>query len=259
MKKFIAFSLLLSAGFTSHAQDPILFKVNDTPVTQAMMQHMASNMIKPGVQLNEEIQQFLASEITNRMLLSQAAVSAGLDQKPEHKAGLELERISYLANLMLQEKTASFEASDEVVQALYDKEYSQPKREFKARHILLKDETKARDLIGELQKGADFAELAKQHSTGPTGPNGGDLGWFTADSMVEPFAHAVAAMEKGRFSDQPVQTPFGWHLILLEDSRDLPAKPLQQVKTELVAELRQQALQNYLKELRSNATFTSGN
>jgi peptidyl-prolyl cis-trans isomerase C len=253
LHKTLATCLFLTLSQAASASDPVLFSVNGTPITQAMMQHMARDMIKPGVEPNEQVQQILLGEMANRILLSQAAIDAGLDKRPEHKAALEVERISYLASAVMQEQIRKFSPSEADLQAYYDKHHSQPSSEFKARHILLKEEAQAQQLIEELKQGADFIELAKQHSTGPTGPKGGDLGWFSADSMVKPFADAVLSMKKGSYSDKPVQSPFGWHLILLEDSRELPAKPLAQMKDELTAEMRQQAFKDYMQQLRSKA------
>jgi len=91
--------------------------------------------------------------------------------------------------------------------------------EYKARHILVKEETEAVAIIAELDKGGDFAELAKTKSTGPSGIQGGDLGWFSSDQMVPPFSEAVDKLEKGSYTKTPVQTQFGWHVIILEDKR----------------------------------------
>ncbi|MEO5341737.1 MAG: peptidylprolyl isomerase [Gammaproteobacteria bacterium SHHR-1] len=255
MHKILSACLLIGLAASATAAEQTLFNVNGAPVTRAMLQHMAKDMIKPGVEPNEQIQQILISELANRILLSQAAVTDGLDQRPEHRAGLEVERISYLANAVLQEQMRKFKPSDADLQALYKEKHSQPRQEFKARHILLKEKEQAQKLIKELDAGADFAELAKQHSTGPTGAKGGDLGWFSAETMVKPFADALGGMDKGSYSKQPVQTPFGWHLILLEDSRELPAKPLDQVKDELTNQLRQQALKDYMLQLRAKAVI----
>ena len=96
----------------------------------------------------------------------------------------------------------------------------EPPKEFKARHILVETQSEANSIVAELEGGANFAELAKTKSTGPSGPNGGDLGWFSPNQMVQPFSQAVAALEDGAFSKTPVQTQFGWHVILREDSRE---------------------------------------
>ena len=122
--------------------------------------------------------------------------------------------------------------------------------QYKARHILVKTEPEATAIIEELKGGADFAELAKERSTGPTGPNGGDLGWFDAATMVAPFADAVRAMENGTYSREPVQTQFGWHVILREDSRAEEPPPLEGVRDVVSQRIEQRKLQEYLQQLR---------
>ncbi len=125
--------------------------------------------------------------------------------------------------------------------------------QYKARHILVDAEQEAIDIIAELQQGEDFQELARTRSTGPSGPNGGDLGWFEADRMVPPFADAVRAMEAGSFSDAPVQTRFGWHVILLEEKSDARAPGLDAVRADVTQIVEQQRIEGYLEELRAGA------
>jgi peptidyl-prolyl cis-trans isomerase C len=102
-----------------------------------------------------------------------------------------------------------------------------------------------------LQGGADFTELAKNNSTGPSAPSGGDLGWFTAQAMVKPFSDAVGVLEDGAFTTTPVQTQFGWHVILREDSRDSAPPPLDSVRDAIVQRINQQKFQDFVTDLRS--------
>ena len=137
---------------------------------------------------------------------------------------------------------------------LYDEQFGNyTGTEYKASHILVKTEEEASALITELAEGADFAELAKEHSTGPTGPKGGDLGWFDADQMVPAFSEAVKGMEKGAYSKEPVNTQFGWHVILLQDTREAEPPTFEEVKPQLATQLQQQAVARYVAELRQNA------
>ncbi|MES9970746.1 MAG: peptidylprolyl isomerase [Candidatus Thiodiazotropha sp.] len=117
----------------------------------------------------------------------------------------------------------------------------------------MKEQQEASALIEKLDGGADFAELAKEHSTGPTGKNGGDLGWFDPAQMVKPFGDALVAMEKGKYSKAPVETQFGWHVILLEDSRQTEAPTLDSVKDKIVNKLKQNALSDYMQGLRDSS------
>ncbi|NCF73996.1 MAG: hypothetical protein GWP67_10895 [Gammaproteobacteria bacterium] len=128
-----------------------------------------------------------------------------------------------------------------------------PPKEFKARHILVDTQAAATALIEELQGGADFVELAKEHSTGPSGPSGGDLGWFTVQTMVEPFSDAVAAMEDGAFTAEPVQTQFGWHVILREDSRESAPPSLDSVRDAIKQRIEQDKFQKFLVNAREEA------
>jgi peptidyl-prolyl cis-trans isomerase C len=114
-------------------------------------------------------------------------------------------------------------------------------------------EDKAKDVIAELKKGGNFAELAKTKSSDSSAANGGDLGWFTPSMMVPPFAEAVAKMEKGKTSEQPVQTPFGWHVILLEDVRDATPPSMDELKPQITQMLQSKMVNDYLEKLKSGA------
>ena len=117
----------------------------------------------------------------------------------------------------------------------------------------METEDEAKELVQGLKDGADFAELAKEKSTGPSGPNGGDLGWFTTGMMVAPFEEAVVAMEDGDISD-PVQTQFGWHVINLIQTRMSEAPSLDSLKDELSAEIQDEAIRTKLESLEADAT-----
>ena len=144
----------------------------------------------------------------------------------------------------LQARYDELKQSDEFV---YD--------EIHARHILLASEEDAQAVIEELAGGADFAELAKERSTGPSGPNGGDLGYFRESQMVPEFAEAAFAMEVGTSSETPVQTQFGWHVILLEDTRDGTPPPFDDVKDRLKMLLANQKLQLHIEEIKKSASI----
>ena len=141
---------------------------------------------------------------------------------------------------------------------LLKKEYQEqiknaPKEEYKARHILVKTEDEAKEIIKSLKDGADFEKLAKEKSIGPSGPNGGDLGWFTATTMVPEFADAVAKLKKGDITDQPVKTQFGWHVIKLEDTRKVDPPSFDSMKDKLRSIVANKSIQNYLSELHKKA------
>ena len=151
------------------------------------------------------------------------------------------------------------EASEDEIFEEYSSQIAQaPSQQYKARHILVDTQSKAIELIEQLKSGADFVELAKANSTGPSGPNGGDLGWFPPDQMVAPFSAAVSELEDGKFteepvgeySSEPVQTQFGWHVILREDSRANEPPTLESVRQMVKQRVEARKFQRYLESLR---------
>ncbi|MBO9434479.1 peptidylprolyl isomerase [Ruegeria sp. R13_0] len=144
--------------------------------------------------------------------------------------------------------------TDEAVQAAYDAQFAEfeGEDEFDASHILVESEDEAKALKAQLDDGADFAEMAREHSTGPSGPNGGALGWFGKGQMVPEFENAVLGLEKGQISE-PVQTQFGWHLVILNDKRKSEAPALEAVRDELAQTIQQEAIQAQIDELTQQA------
>ncbi|GAB4263908.1 MAG: hypothetical protein Kow0065_14680 [Methylomicrobium sp.] len=196
----------------------------------------------------------LIEELVQRELLVQDALQKQLDKTPEFVERMEVVRKSLLSQAALQNFLKSNPVTDEEVKAEYDKNInSDNSMEYKARHILVKTEDEAKKLIEELNKGAKFEELAKKNSTGPSGPEGGDLGWFAPNQMVTPFSEAVIALENGKYTTEPVETQFGWHVILREDSRQQTPPPLDAVKEQIVPFLQRQKIQKMMENLRAQA------
>jgi peptidyl-prolyl cis-trans isomerase C len=233
-----------------------LLSVNGTPVTKVMYALYFQDRMRsvPDAQNSPEMQMNVLNELANVIIAAQDAEKKGIDKRPEVAATLALLRAKLLTQTVIQEYAESNKPTEEQIKTYYEAEYAnQTGQEYKARHILVKEEAQAKSLIEELSGGADFAELAKTHSTGPTGKNGGDLGWFDANQMVKPFADAVASLEKGSYSQAPVQTQFGWHVILLEDSRPTEAPTLEGVRGEITTKLQQKSLADYMQELRKTS------
>lgn len=155
------------------------------------------------------------------------------------------------------DKVATAAITAEAVKTAYDEAYGQGTNEieYDASHILVETEETAKELVTALQGGADFAELAKEKSTGPSGPSGGKLGWFGKGMMVPEFEQAVVAMESGTVS-APVKTQFGWHVIRLNESRTKDAPTLEQVREEIEATVVQAAIADHLKSLTEAATVS---
>lgn len=187
--------------------------------------------------------------------LIQQTVLAKAYDGPDYAIGIRLEneertlKAGSAINLAVQERV-----NDAALQGLYEERFANadPQEEYNASHILVETEQEAIDLIAELQAGADFAALAQEHSTGPSGPNGGQLGWFGVGMMVPPFEEAVIAMQPETIS-APVQTQFGWHVIRLNEKRVLGVPTLDDVRADLADELNQLAIEAEISELMENA------
>lgn len=197
----------------------------------------------------------IVEELIQREILVQDALQKHLDQSPEVIQRLEETKKTLLTQANVQDFIKNNPVTDAEIKAEYDKEIgSANNTEYKARHILVKTEGEAKKIIVQLDKGGDFAKLANKHSLdGKESQNGGDLGWFSANQMVEPFSKAVIALEKGKYTHTPVQTQFGWHVILREDSRTQTPPPLDAVKDQLVPFLQRKKVQDMLEQKRKEA------
>lgn len=195
----------------------------------------------------------LIEELVQRELLVQEAVKKGLDKSPEVVERLETLKKSLLSQAVLQDYLKANPVTEAEVKAEYDSKVAAEKgTEYKARHILVKTEAEAKKLIEKLDKGAKFDELATKNSI-DTSSQGGDLGWFTANQMVAPFSEAVEKLENGKYTKTPVQTQFGWHVILREDSRPQTPPPLEAVKEQLTPYLQRKKVQSMIENLRNQA------
>lgn len=261
---FTLASLTLAAPLAADEETPagpetIIATVNGEEVTLGELIALRAELPTqyqaiPDVALYEGLRDQIASQI----LLRQAAEREGLQDRPAVKRALAFQRTSYLAGLYIDERLSE-QITLETVEAEYEKRYLNGPEvlQYKARHILVPDEQEAVEIAEEARKeGADFAEIAKLRSTGPSGPNGGDLGWFEAGQMVAQFQEAAFALKPGEVSD-PVQTQFGWHVILLEGTRPRPAPALDEVRDELISQMRREVTEAVVAALRENGDVSS--
>lgn len=195
----------------------------------------------------------LLEELVQRELLVQLAVQKKLDKLPETLEKIESFTKSVYSQAAFKDYLAANPVTDEEIKAEYDSKTANIGNEYKAKHILVKTEEEAKKIIAELEKGADFTALAKKYSTDPSKDQGGDLGWFTADRMVAPFSEAVIALQNGEFTKSPVQTQYGWHVILKEDTKPLTAPPLDAVKEQIRPMLQRQKALAMIETLRKAA------
>lgn len=228
-------------------------EVNGSLISKAALEMLKQDIAKraPGQSIPEEK---LVEELVQREILVQQAIEKGLDKSPDFQTRLDAIRKSLLTQALLEDYMKTNPITDEDLKAEYNKLVGQESgSEYKARHILVKTEDEAKQIIAELDKGADFAELAKKKSTGPSAAKGGDLGWFAPQQMVPPFSEAVIALENNKYTSAPVQTQFGWHVILREDSRSKNPPPFDAIKEQLRPLVERRKVQEFIAQLRKDA------
>ncbi len=189
-------------------------------------------------------------------LIQQTVLMRAIENNMNQQAtlGLENKKRAFMASEMM-DRISNKAVSEEVLQAAYDEHYDAaiPDQEFAASHILVETEEEALNIIKQLNDGADFGEMAKEHSTGPSGPSGGNLGWFGKGQMVPPFENAVVEMATDEIS-APVETQFGWHVIKLNGLRDIAGPTLEEVRSELAQEIQQRTIEGEITRLTALAT-----
>jgi peptidyl-prolyl cis-trans isomerase C len=241
----------LSPDGATTTEPQTLVMVDDFPVTDVHFAVFASQTGRNPADAAGQLS--LLNELVNHFMVANSPEGQALAENPDVVAALEVARARLLAQTFVRAQLVESPITDEELQAAYAERYADTDGlEYKARHILVETEDEARALIAELDEGADFAELAKQHSTGPSGASGGDLGWFEPAQMVEPFAKATAALSDGAYTREPVETTFGWHVILREQSRKQPVPELEDVRDSLTRELQQQRIGEAISRIRDN-------
>lgn len=250
-----AFALVAALTAPAFAQDAdtVVANVDGTEITLGQMAAMKLSM-------PPEMAQMPAAEIWTVLLdemVRQAAI-ANLGEKELSaldRSFLANQRRDYLVRAVM-ERVANFEPSDEEIQAAYAKAFpaDKPIVEYDADHILLETEEAANAVVEELNKGGDFAKLAAERSVDPgSAQNGGDLGWFTADRMVPEFSEAVATMEPGSTSTAPVKSQFGFHVIKLNEKRDMTPPELTEIRDALIQQIRRDKVAAEIDRIASEA------
>lgn len=238
------------------SKEPAAATVNGTPVSQRIVDRMAKQDAESGRPDTPEARKAIVDRLTLQVVVAQEAINKGLDKTPEVADQLEAIRQSVLANAYVQDFIKNNPVTDEQLKAEYDRIAATiTGTEYKARHILVEKEAEAKDVIGKLKKDPTvFAKLAMERSKDAGSKSrGGDLGWFDLRTMVPEFGAAVSKLEKGKFTVEPVKTQFGYHVILLEDSRPIEAPPLEDVKPQLSQQLQQRNVMKEVEALKSRA------
>ncbi|WP_299700692.1 peptidylprolyl isomerase [uncultured Tateyamaria sp.] len=255
-KRFLslpALGLVAAMALPAAAQDAdtVVATVNGTDITIGHMIVARASLPQQFQQLpNDVLFNGILEQLINQTLLSQA-FDGELPKRTELQIENETRSLTAGEELesLFQEKL-----TDEAIQSAYDAKYEgvTPQEEYNASHILVETEEEAKAIKAEIEGGADFAATAREKSTGPSGPNGGELGWFGSGAMVPSFEAAVIALEVGEVSD-PVQTQFGWHVIILNETRTPDAPALDEVREELTEEVRGTTVEAYVAELTAGA------
>lgn len=206
-----------------------------------------------GQPVPEEQKAQLLDQFIGMKLAADAAEKAGITKEQKVEDQLSLARLNVIADAGLQKYLEANPVKDEDLKPEYDAQVAAMPREYHARHILVEDKALADTITKDLKGGADFAKLAEAKSKDSSGKSGGDLGWFTLDSMVKPFAEAVAALQPGQLTEQPVQSQYGWHVIKLEESRASAPPPFEDVKDRVKMFVQRKKIQAYLDDLRKTA------
>jgi len=240
----------------SAEKDTTVATVNGAVIGKSRVDMLVKQGAGSGRPDSPETRQAIIDQLAMQMVIAEEAVKKGLDKSAEVTERMELVRQSVLANAYVQDFIKNNPVSDEALKAEYERiKATITGSEYKASHILVEKEAEAKDIIAKLKKdpGA-FAKLAMEKSK-DTGSKakGGDLGWIDLSQMVPEFSAAVSKLEKGKFTQEPVKSQFGYHVILLEDKKPIEAPPFEQVKPSLTQQLQQQNLKKQLDELKGKA------
>lgn len=260
MRRIAMAAMLASAGLaglpaaaqTAADSNPAAI-VNGEPIERARMTRALEAYGRDLQQLSPEAYyRAILNRMIDQELAARAAAAQGLENDPKVQANLAEARANVLASAYLQ-KLAEEATTEAALQAAYDKVAAEGLKQISARHILVKTEEEAKDVITALDGGAEFAALAQERSVGPSASNGGDLGFFGRSQMVPPFAEAAFSTPKGEYTKEPVETQFGWHVIKVEDIRDQAPPPYEVAKPQIAEQARTNAMIGGLDALRESA------
>ena len=229
--------------------------VNGVTIPQSRIDAMNKELSAQGQPDTDERKQAVKEELVNREVLAQAAARRGLDKNPDIAAQMEMAKQAVLVRALFEEEVKKNPITDAQLQQQYETfKGSMGTNEYKVRHILVDKEDDAKAIIAELNKGGDFAKLAKEKSKDPgSKDNGGDLDWGPSARYVKPFADAVTGMQKGQTTAAPVKTDFGYHVIRLDDVRPLTVPPFAELKEQFRQRAQQAQIQKFVMDLRSKA------
>ena len=258
MKKHILSALAVAAclgALAPVAMAQNLAIVNGVAVPKDRLEALAQQVARSGRQVTPEMQGQLRDEVIAREIFAQEAHNRGLDATDDYKNQIELTKQSILIRELFADFQKKNPVADEDIKAEYDKfAANNAGKEYKARHILVEKESDAQDIIAKIKKGAKFEDLAKKLSKDPgSGAKGGDLDWANPGNYVKEFSEALVGLQKGKMTETPVKSQFGYHIIRLDDVRDAQLPKFDDVKGQIAQQMLQQKMAKFQEELRAKA------
>ena len=236
------------------AADKGVAVVNGKSIPTNRANAMIAAQVAQGQADSPDLHKAVREELVRREMLAQEAQKKGLDRKSEVQGQMDLARQGVLIGAYLNDYVRAHPVTDEAIKKEYDAiRVTLGDKEYKARHILVEKEDDAKVIVEKLKKGEKFDELAKQSKDPGSKERGGDLGWASPGSYVKPFSAAMVKLEKGKYTEAPVKSDFGYHVIMLEDTRELKAPALDEVKGQIAQRLQQKMVEQHIMEIRSKA------
>jgi len=245
-------ALLVNPAF---AEDKAAATVNGVPIPQARVDMRVKIATSQGQPDTPALQKAVLDDMINLEVLAQAAEKAGMDKNPDVIQQTELAKQSVLVSAFVQDYAKNHPITDDQLKQEYDKLKAHlGTKEYKASHILVDTESEAKAIIAQLGKKGNFAKIAKEKSKDAgSAAHGGELDWAVPSNFVAPFAKALVGLKKGAYTKVPVQSPFGWHIIKLDNVRNLKVPTFDELKPQLMQRLQQQSIKDYIADLRSKA------
>ena len=253
--KFATLAILSALAInTAFAEDKSAAMVNGVSIPQSRI----DMRVKAATQQNQpdtpELRKSIREDMINLEVLAQEAAKLGLDKSTEVTQQVALARQTVLANAFVQDYIKNHPVSDDVLKQEYEKlKMNVGTKEYKSRHILVETEAEAKSIIAQLGKKAKFEKLAAKSKDAGSAEHGGELEWAVPSNFVMPFATAMVSLKKGEYTKEPVQTQYGWHVIKLDDVRELKVPSFDELKPQLQQRMQQQNVQNAITELRDKA------
>lgn len=229
--------------------------VNGVAISQAQFDVLKQERTAQGQPINDQTTAALRESMINAEILAQQATKGGLDKDASYQARLDLAKTQMLAQAYVANYVKTHPITEVAMKAEYDKiKTMMGTKEYEVRHILVENEIDAKDIISQLgAKKAKFEDLAKKKSKDSSAANGGKLGWVAPGNLVKEFAEAMVALKKGEYTKTPVHSKFGWHVIQVDEIRDLKLPVFDQIKDQLRGDMEQQAVKKLVTDLRASA------